>query len=133
VRAGKRAVIRVDERARGTPRSRFTVALEAAVIRYVELADLAGVACAAARAYDGTIEWAPESRPVPGKIVRWQKLPAGSHAARVSSRGHGGGRGADDDSPREVIGAAWGGAAPFVEQTIRMGEGSVLSWIVPAR
>jgi hypothetical protein len=199
VRAGKRAVIRVDETARGTPRARFTVAhelghhvmhdvvdhfeqctaeekregsawqieaeasdfarelvapaehaaaycakprptfedverlgrvfklsMELAVVRFVGLADAAGVACAAAYSSRGVIRWAPETRAFPGKIVRWRALDGASDAARIAA-----GRGRADGEPREVRGAAWGGTGAFVEQSIRLGA-AVLSWIVPA-
>ena len=199
VRAGKRAVIRLDERDRGTPRERFTVAhelehhvmhdvddhfeqcrgegkregrawqieveandfarellaprwlalplctsmsptlddverfartfqlsLEAAVIRYVELAHAAGVPCAAALSVDGVIKWAPETHAFPGKIIRWRKLHPASAAARILARA----RKSGDGEPREVIGDAWRSPAPLVEHAVRLADRTVLSFVV---
>jgi len=92
----------------------------------VQLADLAGVACAAALHVPGRgIKWAPETLAFPGKIVRFRPLRDESAAARIVRR-----RFDPGGEPREVPGSAWGGRQPFVEQPIRLGA-AVLSFIVP--
>lgn len=107
----------------------FRMSLEVTFIRYVQLADAAGIACAGVLTTpSGRIKWAPETRAFPGRIVKKRALHEGSFAARVlaTKKDRGG-------VEREVPGAAWGGKAPFVEQSIHLGgSGGVLSWIVPA-
>lgn len=106
----------------------FPMAIETAAIRYVQLADAAGIPCAGALVRDGRIKWAVETRAFEGRIVKGRAAHAQSLAARVhaAQRDRGG-------APREVPGEAWGAKAPLAEQAIHLGaSGEVLSWIVPA-
>lgn len=102
---------------------RFRASPEATGVRVAEFVTDAEVALVCSR--DGHVQWAIESIPYDGRIVKRRALAKGTIARRLGAETGVSGAVVRDDVPGEL----WGTGGRLIEESVRTDYGVVLSWL----